>query len=591
MKIFKKTILAIAITIVALLLLVMALSPVAKQVVNRHGQQIIGRDMQVEKVFINPFWGTVDVRDFHCKEANGETDFVTFGRLYVQINWLSLIAKDVNLRHIHLEDFSGQVLTSDEGFNFSDIIERFASDSTEEKDTTSSGWKVRLNDIRLINGNLVYRDVPRDKRWALDHLNLNIPGLYFGNKQTNAGLDFDLPSGGNVAITAGYVMARRRYAVTLRMKDVNTDVALPLVQDYLNLKGISSSVNAKIHVDGCLDNMKDLLVTGDVAMKDLSVVDERDNEVAAIGEMRVVLDRIDMMYNRYAIDTLQITGITGGFEKGEDYTTLSRLLKPAQQDTAKAAEETSAPAAKSEPMIWSVKHLLLSGQNLTYSDKSMKPHFAYGVQSFTLKGHDLSMSSADVSLTATLTHGAHLTANLKGSLDIEHGNTTCNAKLTKVQVTDFSPFTESLMAYPLEDGVLAFETHNTLRNGQLEGTNHVTIDQMKVGNKQRFSKAKYKNIPLKLGVGLLKSAQGLIVVDLPVSGDVRSPKFNYRQIIGRALAKVFFGPLMGVKDDRNRISEDEMLEMMELLGDDTLSLATDVATVAGDSIALPEVGE
>lgn len=587
MKILKKTLIAIAIIIVALLLLVMALSPVAKRVVNNHGQQLIGRDLQVDKVFINPFFGTVDVRDFHCKEANGETDFVAFGRLYVQINWLSLMAKDVNLRHIHLEDFSGQVLTGDNGFNFSDIIDRFSSDTTAEKDTTSSGWKVRLNDIRLINGNLVYRDVPRDKRWALDQVNLTIPGLYFGNQQTNAGIEFALPSGGSVAITAGYVMARRRYAVTLRLNDVNTDVALPLVQDYLNLKGISSLVNACIHVDGCLDNMKDMFVTGSVKMNDLAVVDSRNDEVAAIGEMRVVLDRINLMYNRYAIDTLQITGITGSYEKGEDYTTISRLLKQQTQDSTAVETTTDEDKVKAEqPLVWSVRHLLLEGNNLTYSDKSMKPRFDYAVESFRLTGSNVSMSSnSDLALTATLTHGARLTANLKGALNIEQGQTTCSAKLTKVKVTDFSPFTESLMAYPLEDGVLAFESHNTLRSGQLEGTNHVTIDQMKVGNKQRLSKAKYKNIPLKLGVGLLKSAQGLIVLDLPVSGDVRSPKFDYRKIIGRALAKVFFGPLMGVKDNRNLISEDEMSEMMELLGDDTLSLAPAVPPLSDTAIA------
>lgn len=57
MKILKKTLIAIAIIIVALLLLVMALSPVAKRVVNNHGQQLIGRDLQVDKVFINPFFG------------------------------------------------------------------------------------------------------------------------------------------------------------------------------------------------------------------------------------------------------------------------------------------------------------------------------------------------------------------------------------------------------------------------------------------------------------------------------------------------------------------------------------------------------
>ena len=70
----KKTLFRIAAWIigipVAILFVVMALSPVAKSVVNQHGQDIIGRDMSVEHVFINPFFGTVTLRDFHCKEIH-----------------------------------------------------------------------------------------------------------------------------------------------------------------------------------------------------------------------------------------------------------------------------------------------------------------------------------------------------------------------------------------------------------------------------------------------------------------------------------------------------------------------------------------
>ena len=69
--------------LMALLLLVMALSPVATAVINHRGQELIGRDMSVRHVFVNPFFGTVRLRDFHCKEANGLTDFVVIDRLHL----------------------------------------------------------------------------------------------------------------------------------------------------------------------------------------------------------------------------------------------------------------------------------------------------------------------------------------------------------------------------------------------------------------------------------------------------------------------------------------------------------------------------
>ena len=90
----------------------------------------------------------------------------------------------------------------------------------------------------------------------------------------------------------------------------------------------------------------------------------------------------------------------------------------------------------------------------------------------------------------------------------------------------------------------------------------------------------------------------MIVLDVPVTGNAKNPKFNFRKVVGRALLKVFFGPLMGV-NDRKTVSVDELNQMQELLeeetdslGNDTVSeLATDVAMTAGNSVGLSEVSE
>ena len=131
----------------------------------------------------------------------------------------------------------------------------------------------------------------------------------------------------------------------------------------------------------------------------------------------------------------------------------------------------------------------------------------------------------------------------------------------------------------------------------MNGSNKIVIDHPKVGKKERFTKAPYKNIPVRMGFKMLTSAQDMIILDVPVSGDAKNPKFSFRKVIGRALLKVFFGPLMGV-NDRKSVSEDELREMQELLdeGDslrnDTVGeSAADVAMTAGDSAGLTEIGK
>ena len=592
-----------ALVIVLLFALILAVaSPAAKFVVNNYGESLIGRKMHADRVIINPYWGGVTIRGFQCKELNGETDFVSFDRLYVQIAYPQLIAKTVKIRAIHLDDFNGQVLKSNDKLNFSDIIERFASkDSVEEqmpKDTAKNEWTVALNDIRINNGSIRYRDVVSDKQWKLEDISLNIPGLYFDNTQTNAGLEFGLPTGGRVGVIAGYKMQSNRYAVKLNLFDVHTDVVLPLVQDFLNISGLGAKLNGSVRVDGSLDNINNLQLSGNIAMTGLSIQDTRRDEIASIEELRVALNKGDLSTKTFILDTLVISGITGNYEVHETWNTLSRLLKEPDKEEAEDSLATETPesisqepAPKSKPtsksLVWMAKQVRITGHDLTYHDYSMKREWEYAIKTLEVKGTNIATNGRNsVNLKATLTSGAQMKADFTGGLDLAKQDTRMNLNLKGVKLEDFSPLCQNYTGYPLNGGDLSLESHIDVLSGKMNGTNRIIIDHPRVGKKERLSKAKYKNIPVRTGVSMLTSAQDMIVLDVPLSGDATNPKFKLNKVIGRALLKVFFGPLMGV-NDRKSVSEQEMEEIQTLLGEDS----TDVAVAASDSIGLSEVSE
>lgn len=570
-----------ALAIVLLFALILALSPVATHIVNTKGEEIVGRQLHADQVVINPFWGGVSISGFQCKEPNGETDFVSFNRLYVQIAWPQLIAKRVKIRAIHLDGFNGQVLKTNDKLNFSDIIERFSKNDSipeEPKDTTSGGWKVFLDDIRINNSSVRYRDVISDKQWKLEDISLRVPGLYFDNTQTNAGLEFGLPTGGRVGIIAGYKMQSNRYAVNIRLYDVHTDVVLPLVQDYLNVSGLGAKLNGSVHVDGSLDNITNIQLRGGLSMAGMSIRDTHNDEVAAMDELRIVVNRGDLNTNTFILDSLFITGITGNYEVHENWNTLSRLMKKDEAETEAEEEETPSdtivpeqPKSASKPLVWMAKKVKITGHDLTYHDYSMKDEWEYAIKTLTVDGLNIATNGRNsIKLNATLTSDAQLDLDFTGGPDMANQDTRADLKLKGVNISDFSALCRNYTGYPIEGGDLSVVSHLDVVSGAVNGTNRIIIDHPKIGKKEKFSKAKYKNIPVRLGFKMLTSAQDMIVLDVPVSGDARNPKFSFRKVVGRALLKVFFGPLMGV-NDRKSVSEEEMEEMQELLGEDTIS--------------------
>ncbi len=602
-----------ALAIVLLFALILALSPVATHIVNTRGEDIVGRQLHADQVIINPFWGGVTIDGFQCKELNGETDFVSFDRLYVQIAWPQLVAKRIKIRAIHLNGFDGQVLKTNDKLNFSDIIERFAKkDTIQEPDTTPSNWKIFLDDIRISNSNIRYRDVISDKQWKLEDISLHIPALFFDNKQTNAGLEFGLPTGGRVGIIAGYKMQSNRYAVILNLYDVHTDVVLPLVKDYLNVSGLGAKLNGSIHVDGSLDNITNIQMKGGLSMAGLSIRDTHNDQIAAMDELRVVINRGDLNTNTFILDSLLITGVTGNYEVHENWNTLSRLMKHEDAEEVEDEEDIEGDDEEEEdkkdeieqpksskPLIWMAKKVKITGHDLTYHDYSMKNEWEYAIKTLTVDGSNIATNGRNsIKLKAALTSDAQLDLDFTGGLDFANQDTRADLKLKGVNINDFSALCRNYTGYPLEGGDLSVESHLDVVSGKMNGTNRIIIDHPRVGKKEKFSKAKYKNIPVRTGFKILTSAQDMIILDVPVTGDAKNPKFSFRKVIGRALLKVFFGPLMGV-NDRKSVSEDELKEMQELLeeesdslGNDTVGeFATDVTVTAGSSTGLSEIGE
>ena len=597
-----------ALVIVLLFALILAVaSPAAKYVVNNYGEQIVGRQMHVDRVIINPYWGGVTINGFECKEANGETNFVSFDRLYVHIAYPQLLGKTVKLRAIHLDGFDGQVLKYNDKVNFSDIIERFSKNDSVPADTAKSKWTVSLKNIRINNSNIRYRDVVSDKQWKLEDLTLRIPGLYFDNTQTNAGIEFGLPTGGRVGIIAGMKLQSNRYAVKLNLHDVHTDVVLPLVQDYLDVTGLGAKMNGSLHVDGSLDVISNILLTGNLSLTGLSLRDSHKDEVAALDELRVAISKGDIAKNTFILDSLTINGLTANYEVHEGWTTLTRLMKSKEEveadsvatDSIETPIEVQKPRA-TKPLVWMAKRVTLTGHDISYHDYSMKHNWNYAIQTLRVDGQNVASNGRNaIKLQATLPNGGSLNLDFKGGLDLKNQDTQADLKVRGVHIEDFSALCRNYTGYPLDGGLLTIDSHLDVVSAKLNGTNHIEIDHPRVGRKDLLTKAPYKNIPVRLGFKMLTSAQDIILIDVPVKGDVTNPKFKLSKVIGRALLKVFFGPLMGVNDRNKSVNEAEMRELQQLLGEDSLSLgndtvgdlATDVAMTTGDSARLTEVSE
>ena len=98
-----KIVLIILGTFVGIFMLLAAIvSPIAKIVIEKNSKIWTSRQIVMDDLSVNLYTGSVCAEGIVMKEDDDTTDLVRFDTLSVSINYLKLIGKDVDIRHITL---------------------------------------------------------------------------------------------------------------------------------------------------------------------------------------------------------------------------------------------------------------------------------------------------------------------------------------------------------------------------------------------------------------------------------------------------------------------------------------------------------
>ncbi len=547
----KKT-LKIAVIVTGSILLLLLLiefvgSPIAKVVVQNHSEQWIGRKVEIGGLHVCPFNGSVRIKNLHCTDAGSDNEFVGFRELYVRASLFRLIGKDVCLRRIHLTDFNVNIWSNDTCFNFSDIPQRFASNDAQqpqEPDTTPSSWTIDLNDIRLRGGKIAYQDRKRHNEWNIENVNLVVPGLHFDNQQSDAGLSLDLPdNGGNLRLRGAYNMSSNMYSVIFDLKDIDLTQAEPIVKEYLNIHSFHAWLSGHLLASGSLDNIMGVRVQGNAQIDNLELKDEDRDPVVTLRQMAVKLTEISPGPQVYNIDSVLVDSLHVNFTRAQNYTTLSRLFdveESEEEQEVDTIETESAPPAtqptvSNQPTI-KIKNFRLTSSSVNYVDKTLFSKFNYNIRGISASANNVNLTGDNhIVLRGLLPHGGSFLANWRGAVNMEKGNTRIVAMLKNVQLEDLSPWVEYMFAYPVKEGTLSVTSDNAIRKGVIDATEKIEIYNFKLGRKNNRLDAELKNVPLKAGINLMTDVNGKINLEVPITGDINSPKFSLGKIIGRAI--------------------------------------------------------
>ena len=93
-------------------------------------------------------------------------------------------------------------------------------------------------------------------------------------------------------------------------------------------------------------------------------------------------------------------------------------------------------------------------------------------------------------------------------------------------MTSVTPYSGHFAGYKIEKGKLSIDVTYHVENRALDAQQKFVIDQLQLGDKVESPDA--VSLPLKLAVALLKDRNGVIDIDLPMTGSLDDPEVPAR---------------------------------------------------------------
>lgn len=513
----------------------------AKTYIEDNSVELVGRQIKMSELDFNAFNGHFVITDFKILEQHDSTEFVQFDSLYMDLVLYKLFGGTFLSEALHIKGLDINVWMENESFNFDDLIpptDTTVVDTTLEEEE-SFIHVFTLNDIQILHSEVEYDDKDLGAYHNLKDINVKVPGISFGDKNTKAGLEFALAKGGKFNMDIDYDLEESSYECNMSVQDLDLNPFLIYTQSSMNISQLEGVFSGQVHIVGDLDTPTTPIVSGSMNLNNFMIADNKGIEAFKLGALYMDAKELNLLTNNYHFGSLTVTQPEiNMIQFTEDLDNLSTLMKD-EPDTTSTAEIKVETNVEEEPLTYLLEEFRLNSGAVNYTDQSIaNGPFEYAISNINLKADSLTEGRNVTFNLDAIMNGA---GTFKGFMVTDPGHPekggTFNMDLRKIPIKDFSVFALNSTAYPIEGGRLSFQTKNKIVGNHLNSHLVMKLYKTEFGDKNKNVKPEYK-VPMKLGVMVLEDPKRLIHIDVPAEGDIDDPEFRYSKLIWKVVLNV-----------------------------------------------------
>ncbi|MCC6370666.1 MAG: DUF748 domain-containing protein [Bacteroidia bacterium] len=560
-KIVKYTGITVSIIVVLLVVALLFLSPIAKWAIQKYDKQYTGREITIGDLSINAFTGKLSINNLSVFEADGKTVFLSLKDFDTKISVMPLFKQKYNIEHVTINDFFVAVKQNGSQFNFDDLLklgESKPDEKPEPVDPNAPPTEWFLNNVKINNSRIFYSEKQVGSKITLSKFNVSLPDFAYNTPQLKLFTDFLINETGAIKSQLNLNTNSMEYTLLTQIEKLDISPFYVYLKEFLLAKQLKGLINTDLNVKGNFSDASDITLKGRLNFHDFLLTDPLNDNLSSFKDLNVLIDSVNVKQSIFDLNTISLQNAFVKVELYENGTNFNRLMKTTEAAPAQASADSSAAAPASGASSTNIFLIIADYVKMVAKDYILNSYSADQVElknlevdysDFTLgEQFYMNMDSLNVSSSRISSSNERITANVnsrlnrKGKLNVDISanpkdflEMDFKTEVKKLPLTVFNPYVKYYLAHTFTKGDFNLLISTSISAAHdLNSENGLLIEKIKCGKKIKDVKTA-ANMPLKLGVALLRDPKGNIDFKFPVKGNLNDPKYR----IGKIVLKIF----------------------------------------------------
>ena len=552
-KIKKIPLIIISSIVIIAVVVVLFISPIAKYFVIKATEKFSGRQITMDRLYLNPFTGFIQISNLKIYEPASDSIFFSAEDIGADIALRKLLSKTYEIRKLTLYHPKGTIIQNEKDLNFNDLIDKFSPKDTV--DTIKAPAHFSILSLKIIDGEFHYREQLIPINYFIKKVNIESTGIRWDTDTVNVRFSL-LPGIGTGDMNGDLTINLKTddYRLALVIHKFDLSIIEQYLKDLVNYGSFSANIDADIKAKGNLLDQEDITTSGRIAINEFHFGKNPKVDFVSFDKLVLVTSRLSPRNLIYTFDSISLTHPCITYEIYDNLDNLQTMFGKDGSNIDAVSAKTGnfnliIEIARYVKVLsnsffrsdYKINRLRIYKGDLKFNDFSASEKFAVELNPLNVIADSINKDHKRVNVSIQSPVKPYGSISVNVSINpMDSTDFDLQYHFTKLPVAMFNPYIISTTSFPLDRGTLEFNGIWNVRNGLIKSTNHLVIIDARTSKRIRNKDTKW--IPVPLIMTFIRDRGNVIDYEIPITGNLKNPKFHVHDAIVDLLKNIFVKP-------------------------------------------------